>query len=134
MRSCRLANGAPAHMLPARMKIATASSLLIFLGAIVCSTRSFAKDISPASPSTVKQEVQQIAVGKRVKVNMPDGKKVHGRLSHIGDDSFSVRTSRKGAETQIRYDEVTQVKDPPGPITWFLVGAAVVIIVILIVR
>ena len=134
MRSPRLVNGAAAHMWPLRMRILTASPLLIFIGATVLSTPSFAKEISPARPAAVKEEVQQIGVGKRVTVNLPDGKKVHGRLSRIADDSFFVQTSRRGTETQIRYDEVTQVKDPPGPVTWFLVGAAVVIIVILIVR
>ncbi|HXJ96021.1 MAG TPA: hypothetical protein VMT20_24545 [Terriglobia bacterium] len=108
--------------------------LLLLLLTLASGSRSFAKDQTPPpSPDAVKAEVKQIGIGKDVKVKLSDGQKLRGHLASIGDDSFSIRTKKHGAETQIRYDQVTDIKDP-GPITWILIGAGIVLITVLIVR
>lgn len=93
-----------------------------------------AKDRNPPlTPEGAKAAVKQIGVGKEVKVRFTSGKLLRGRLSGIGNDSFSIRTSKHAFETPIRYDEVAHIKDP-GPLTWILVGAAIAVIVIVIVH
>jgi hypothetical protein len=110
--------------------------LFLLLGMmLMLNDRSFAKDRHATGPgaNTVKPEVKQIGIGKDVKVKLADGRKLRGHLASIGGNSFSIRTRKHRAETQIRYDQVTEIKDP-GPLTWILVGAAVAVIIIVVVH
>ena len=109
--------------------------LLTLVVSAVLAAPSLAKTSATAPPDaqTVKAEVSQIAIGKDVKVKLANGRTLRGHLARIGENSFSVRTGRHGAERQIRYDEAAKVKDP-GPIGWMLLGAAIVVIVIVVVH
>jgi hypothetical protein len=110
--------------------------LLPIFAAGPLTTRCFANDQKtsqrPDAPA-VQAEVRKIGVGKDVKVTLIGGQRLRGHVSSIAANSFSIRTHRQGSETQIPYDQVEQVKDPSA-VTWFLLGAAVVIIVIIIVH
>ena len=122
---------------PMRRKLVQLFGLVpatVLLATVALSCPSFGNE-RPAtlpSPQAVKAAVTRIGVGKNVKVTLTGGRKLRGHVSRIGDDAFSIRMRRHGAEKSIQYNEVAAIKDP-GPIGWMLVGAAVVIIVIFVV-
>jgi hypothetical protein len=79
----------------------------------------------------VEGQVKKFGVGKNVKVTLVGGEQVLGHIRTIGADSFTVKVHKANTERSIPYAQVTDIKDP-GPLTWILVGAALVIVVILI--
>lgn len=93
----------------------------------------FAKAPQTTDPSTIETQVKKFGVGKSVKMKLVDGEQVSGHIRAIGADSFSVKISRTSTERSIPYAQVTEIKDP-GPLTWILVGAGIVLLTILIVR
>jgi diacylglycerol kinase family enzyme len=92
---------------------------------------TFAKDLQAADPSTVASQVNKFGIGKAVKVTLIGGEKLSGHIQSIGTDTFTIRLNKKGGERSIPYAQVGEVKDP-GPLTWMLVGAVLVIVIILI--
>jgi len=94
---------------------------------------SSAKVPQSPDPAAVKAQVTKFGVGKEVKVKLVGGEKLSGHIQSIAPDSFTVKLDKSASEKQIAYDQVAQVKDP-SPLTWMLVGAAIVIVIILIVR
>ncbi len=94
---------------------------------------TFAMGPQTPDPSTVETQVKKFGVGKSVKVSLVGGELVRGHIRAIDADSFTVKTC-KSSERSIPYAQVTEIKDPPGPITYILIGAAIVVVVILIVH
>ncbi len=94
---------------------------------------SFAKVPQNPDPSTVKAQVTKFGVGKEVKVKLVGGEKLSGHVQSIAPDSFTVKLDKSAGEKQIPYDQVLMVKDP-NPLTWMLIGAAIVIVIIIVVR
>jgi hypothetical protein len=94
---------------------------------------SFAKVPQSPDPSTVKAQVTKFGVGKEVKVKLVGGEKLSGHIQSIAPDSFTVKLDKSAGEKQIPYDQVLMVKDP-SPLTWMLIGAAIVIVIIIVVR
>jgi hypothetical protein len=91
----------------------------------------FAKELQAPDASAVASQVNKFGVGKAVKVKLVGGERLSGRIQSIGADSFTVKLNKTGGERAIPYAQVGEVKDP-GPLTWMLVGAALVIIIIVI--
>jgi ribosomal protein S1 len=87
---------------------------------------------SDMDAATVKGLVQQFGVGKSVKMTLKDGQQVSGHIKSVGADSFTVKVG-KASERTIPYSQVTFIKDP-GAVTWMLIGAAIVIAIIIIVK
>jgi len=94
---------------------------------------SFAKVPQNPDPSTVKAQVTKFGVGKEVKVKLVGGEKLSGHVQSIAPDSFTVKLDKSAGEKQIPYDQVLMVKDP-NPLTWMLIGAAIVVVIIIVVR
>ncbi len=94
---------------------------------------SFAKVPQNPDPSTVKAQVTKFGVGKQVKVKLVGGEKLSGHVQSIAPDSFTVKLDKSAGEKQIPYDQVLMVKDP-NPLTWMLIGAAIVVVIIIVVR
>jgi sRNA-binding regulator protein Hfq len=94
---------------------------------------SFAKVPQNPDPSTVKAQVTKFGVGKEVKVKLVGGERLSGHIESIAADSFTVKLDKSTVEKQVPYDQVVMVKDP-SPLTWMLIGAAIVIVIIIIVR
>ena len=92
---------------------------------------TFAKQSQAPDPATVASQVRKFGVGKAVKVKLTGGEKLSGRIQSIGGDSFTVKVSKTGGQRTIPYSQVTEVKDP-GPLTWILVGATLVIVIIIV--
>ena len=84
-------------------------------------------------PSIVASQVKKFGVGKSVKVWLVDGKLIRGHIRSIGPDSFTVKVSKASTDRSIPYAQVAEIKDP-GPLTWLLVGAAIVLITVLIIH
>jgi protein involved in polysaccharide export with SLBB domain len=110
-----------------------AVALLVAATAGLVSVPSLAKVPQTPDPSAVKAQVTKFGVGKAVKVKLVGGQKLSGHIRSIGPDSFTVKVDKSAAEKEIPYDQVLQVKDP-GPLTWMLLGAALVIVIIVVAR
>jgi len=90
---------------------------------------AFAKESQAPDPSMVAAQVKKFGVGKAVKVKLMGGERVSGHIRSIGADAFTIKLSKEGGERVIPYAQVGEVKDP-SPLTWMLVGAAIVIVII----
>jgi hypothetical protein len=92
---------------------------------------AMAKESPAPDPSTVASQVKKFGVGKAVKVKLQGGEKLSGHIQSIDADTFTVKLSKAGGERAIPYAQVTEVKDP-GLLMWMVIGAAVVILAILV--
>ena len=90
---------------------------------------AFAKESETPDPSIVATQVKKFGVGKAVKVKLIGGEKLSGHIRSIGAEAFTIKLSKEGGERVIPYAQVGDVKDP-SPLTWMLIGAAIVIIII----
>jgi len=90
---------------------------------------AFAQTQQASAPAAVENQVKKWGVGKSVKMTLLSGEQVSGHIRAIGPDSFTVKVHKK--ERSIPYDQVAEIKDP-GPLTWMLIGAAIVVVIILI--
>jgi len=90
---------------------------------------AFAKESQAPETSMAAAQVKKFGVGKAVKVKLIGGEKVSGHIQSISADAFRIKLSKQGGERVIPYAQVGQVKDP-SPVTWMLIGAAIVIVII----
>lgn len=60
----------------------------------------------------VKRAVSKLGAGEKsfVRLKLSDGTKLEGRLSAVGDESFTVTNIRTGAATIVAYPQVVQAK------------------------
>ncbi len=60
----------------------------------------------------VKREIAKLGTGQdaQISVKLRDKTKVSGYVSKIGEDSFFVTEAKTGAETEVPYPNLTQVK------------------------
>ena len=92
---------------------------------------AFAQGQQTPDPAAVETQVKHWGVGKNVKMTLVSGEQVSGHIRAIGADSFTVKAGK--TQRTIPYAQVAEIKDP-GPLTWILVGAAIAIVIILIVH
>jgi hypothetical protein len=109
-----------------------ATAFLVAMVALLA-VPSFAKAPQNPDPSTVKAQVVKFGVGKEVKVKLVGGEKLRGHIESIAADSFTVKLDKPVVAREVPYNQVMEVKDPK-PIFWMAVGAAIVIVIIVIVR
>ncbi len=130
-RFCRPVTASAGHPNSFRM------GLILLLAAAMLGTPFFSAFAQATSqspdPAAVESEVKKFGVGKSVKVWLVGGEQVNGHIRKIGDDSFTVKVN-KSTERAIPYAQVREVKDPPGPLEWLLIGAAIVLVTVLIVH
>jgi hypothetical protein len=94
----------------------------------------FAGTPKTPNPDVVKAKVEKLGVGEHVMVKRTEGPKLHGHITGIAEQSFKLHPDNARAEVEIPYSDVLKIHKNPGPITWMLVGAALVIIVIIATR
>ena len=108
-------------------------SLALLLIVVVLSTTivpAFAKVPKTSDPDVVKRKVEKLGVGEHVAVKRVMGETLHGHITAIGEQSFTLHADRATSETEIAYNQVLNVKKNPGPVMWMLLGAVLVIIII----
>ena len=113
---------------------AVRSGLVLLLAAALTGTETvpaFGMQSPAPDPAIVAGVVKKIGVGKPVKVTLTGGEKLSGHIRSIGVDNFTVKLSKAGGDRTIPYAQVVEVKDP-GPLTWMLIGAALVVLVIIV--
>jgi len=111
-------------------------ALVLLLAVALLGTETvptFAKAPQTPDPAMVETQVKKFGVGKSVRVKLVGGEQISGHIRSIGADSFTVKTGKPASEKSIPYAQVTDIKDP-GPLTWMLIGAAIVIIIIVAAR
>jgi len=64
---------------------------------------------TPSNLSSVKQQVEQIGVGARVKLTLAGGEKVRGNIQAMDHQGF-VLDSERASHRRINYNQVVQVK------------------------
>jgi hypothetical protein len=94
---------------------------------------AFSQTTQTSDPAAVESQVKKFGVGKSVKITLASGEQISGHIRAIGDSSFTVKVSKSSNVKSIPYASVTEIKDP-GPLTWILVGAALAIIIILVIH
>jgi hypothetical protein len=92
---------------------------------------AFGKQAPAPDPAIVAGLVKKIGAGKPVKVTLTSGEKLSGHIRSIAIDNFTVKLSKAGGERTIPYAQVLEIKDP-GPLTWMLIGAAAVVLIIIV--
>lgn len=115
------------------LNAAIRTGLVLLLLVALLSTETvpaFGQTQQAPDPSTVENQVKMWGVGKSVKMTLLSGEKVSGHIRAIGTDSFTVKAHK--TERSIPYAQVIAIKDP-GPITWVLVGAAIVIVTVIVI-
>jgi hypothetical protein len=85
-------------------------------------------------PAAVKAKVEKLGVGEHVMVKRTEGPALHGRITGIEQDAFTIHPDNTSADVLIAYDQVLKVRKNPGPIGWMLVGAVIVIVIIVATR
>jgi hypothetical protein len=109
---------------------------LVFLLALALTgtetVSTFGKQSPASDPASVASQVKKFGVGKSVKVKLTGGEKLAGHIQSIGADTFTVKLGKAGGERTVPYAQVSEIKDP-GPLTWMLVGAALVIVILIVV-
>jgi hypothetical protein len=78
----------------------------------------------------MRAKVEKLGVGEHVMVKLAEGPKLHGHIVGIDPQAFQLKPDNAQAAIVIPYDHVLKVKKNPGAITWMLIGAALVIIII----
>lgn len=109
--------------------------LVLLLAAAMLGTPvvpAFAQAVQTPDPAAVESQVKKFGVGKSVKVWLVGGERVNGHIRKINDDSFTLKVNRS-TERSIPYSQVTEIKDP-SDLDWLLIGAAIVIVTILIIH
>lgn len=84
----------------------------------------------------VKREIAKLGTGPdaRIEVKLSDKTKLKGYVSKVGEDSFAITEPTTGAETNVPYPNVTQVKGNnlnAGVIVALSVGITLAVIFIL---
>ena len=91
---------------------------------------AFAGTPKTIDATAVKAKVQKLGVGKHVMVKLSEGRKLHGHIASIAGNSFKLKPDQNQAEIRVPYDDVSKIKKNPGALTWMIVGAVIVIVII----
>ena len=65
---------------------------------------------APFGPETVREQVEQLGPGARVKVKLTSNQKLSGVIGAFRDEGFTLETGNGGASHQIAYADVRQLK------------------------
>jgi ribosome maturation factor RimP len=65
---------------------------------------------SPPNPTLTRQQVDQLGVGARVKVQFADGKKLGGSIAAIEEGAFLLASGRENSPRRVAYDQVAQLR------------------------
>ncbi len=118
--------------------------LIAFLLQMICVTSASAvvrTDEETLRVAKMKERIGAVHLEKkRVTVTRRDGTKLKARISEVKEDSFIMTDEKTGAASEVRYDDVAQVKTKGNSLatsTKFLIGAgivAAVVVVVLVVK
>ena len=84
------------------------------------------RDTNAAAKARLK--IETLGSNARVDVKLLDGTKLKGYVSAKDQDGFTVTDSKTGANSAVRYAEVSEVKKAGGGVstkTWIIIGSAV---------
>lgn len=113
-----------ARLLPCALAL-----LVLHVGLPVGLAPAAAQDTSQADRARVA--VERLGAGKRVRVKMRNGTQFDGHLGEIGPESFVVVRNRKtGETTRVAYADVAEVKKKMSSGKKFLLGLAIVGVVV----
>ena len=118
---------------PRKVDAVRRRSLALLLVAALLSTTTvpaFAKAPKTSDPELIKRKVEKLGVGEHVAVKRLAEKTLHGHITAIGEQSFKLHADNATSETEIAYDQVLNVKKNPGPVTWMILGAVLLIVII----
>jgi hypothetical protein len=85
-----------------------------------------ARDTNAAAKARLK--VETLGSNARVDVKLLDGTKLKGYVAAKDQDGFTVTDSKTGANSVVRYSEVSEVKKAGGGVStksWIIIGSAI---------
>jgi small nuclear ribonucleoprotein (snRNP)-like protein len=102
-------------------------ALAVFVFCLLYTVAIAAQAKSHASPDKAREHVQQLGLGKRVKVKLQNGLKIRGRITGFAGDKFVVTDSATGERIQVAYADVADIRKEGIPrfFNRFVVGFAV---------
>lgn len=107
--------------------------LLVLAVGSVIAIPALGRDLQVVPPSAIEAQVRKFGVGKDVKITLTSGAKLRGHIASIGTNSFTITLRKSKTERSLAYSDVGLIKDP-GPVFWILVGAAIAVIVIVVIH
>lgn len=119
-------------MVSADFRSAIAMSLVCVM--LLTAVPGLARPPKAIDPAAVKVKVEKLGVGEHVMVKRTEGPSLHGRITGIEENAFTIHPDNTSAEVLIAYDHVLKIRKNPGPIGWMLVGAILVIVIIVAAR
>ena len=69
-----------------------------------------ASDTPLPNPSLTRQQVEQLGVGAKVKVELASGQKLNGSIQSVEEDGFLLASSPAGPPTRVAFDQVSELK------------------------
>lgn len=103
---------------------------IILLAATAGVQLVWAQSNADATAAKARAKVASLGVGPnaKVEVKLQDTTKLKGYISATEQDSFTVRDSRTGSTTTVRYADVAEVKKSGGGFStkWIVISAAAV--------
>ncbi|MGH9401937.1 MAG: hypothetical protein ACRD2P_07515 [Terriglobia bacterium] len=126
--------------MPEQTKNTLRRGIVILLAALVAWAQAasvFAQSASASQQDIVRSAVEKLGVGKRVGIRLATGGVLYGRITGIGEQSFTLRPDHSKSGREIPYGQVTQLKRSSRTLLWAILGvsaAAIVIIVIALIR
>ena len=109
-----------------------AALLACFLG--LSAMPGFASTPKPIDPEAVRVKVTKLGLGEHIMIKRTTGPTLRGNITGIDREAFRVRPDTTQTEVEIPYAEVLKVRKNPGPITWMILGAILVVVVIVATR
>lgn len=77
--------------------------------------------------SKIKARVAELSAHQaEVKLKLREGKKLAGRISEVGEESFVLTEAKSGARTTVAYAEVAEIKESVKGSKWWIVAAVAV--------
>jgi len=87
-----------------------AAGLVVCLLDLSVAEAAMALPVASPNPTLIKQQVDQLGLGAKVKVQLADGKKLKGSISAIEDEAFLLTSKQQGSTRRVAYDQVAQLK------------------------
>lgn len=110
--------------------------MVVLLAALVVWTETasmFAQSTNAPQQGIVRSAVEKQGVGKRIGIRLSSGDVLYGRITRIGEHSFTLRPDHTRSTREIAYDQVTQLRGAPRTLLWAVLGVSVVAIVVIVI-
>jgi ribosome maturation factor RimP len=94
------------------MNVRNLTAQLLVLGLLHLSLLNGVSKLQAAPSPDLKQRVEQFGVGTELKLKLQNGEKLRGSVTNIGEDSFTIASTRNGAAREVAFSELKNANYP----------------------